>query len=78
MPLGPKHNQEALNEPPLLSFPDPDLPNKVISDASITGCGAILSQEDRPVAYVTELVREKVDKHGHRRNVGVGVRLQIS
>lgn len=40
-----------LAEPPLLRYADPELPFEVISDASITGCGAVLVQEDRPVAY---------------------------
>ena len=40
-----------LSEPPVLAYHNPDLPFEIISDASITGCGAILVQEDRPVAY---------------------------
>ncbi len=40
-----------LVSPPLLAYPDPDLPYELISDASITGCGAVLVQEGRPVAY---------------------------
>jgi hypothetical protein len=43
--------KRKLVTPPLLSYPDPDLPYEVISDASISGCGAVLVQENRPVAY---------------------------
>lgn len=41
----------ALVNPPTLAYPDPDLPYELISDASITGCGAILVQNGHPVAY---------------------------
>lgn len=40
-----------LAEPPLLRYADPELPYELISDASITGCGAVLVQEGRPVAF---------------------------
>lgn len=43
--------KRLLSEPPVLAYPNPELPYEIISDASITGCGAILIQEDRPVAY---------------------------
>jgi hypothetical protein len=43
--------KQKLISPPLLSYPDPELPYEVISDASISGCGAVLVQENRPVAY---------------------------
>lgn len=43
--------KKLLSEPPVLAYPNPDLPYEIISDASITGCGAILVQEGRPVAY---------------------------
>jgi len=43
--------KKLLIEPPVLAYPNPDLPYEIISDASITGCGAILVQEGRPVAY---------------------------
>jgi transposase InsO family protein len=43
--------KRLLSEPPVLAYPNPELPYEIISDASITGCGAILVQEDRPVAY---------------------------
>ena len=39
--------KEALASPPVLAYPNPDL----VSDASLTGCGAVLTQEGRPVAY---------------------------
>jgi hypothetical protein len=43
--------KKLLCEAPVLAYPNPDLPYEIISDASITGCGAILVQEGRPIAY---------------------------
>jgi hypothetical protein len=43
--------KKRLREPPCLAYPDPDLPYELISDASMTGCGAVLTQAGRPVAY---------------------------
>ena len=43
--------KEALMHPPVLAHPDPDLPYTLITDASMMGCGAVLTQEGRPVAY---------------------------
>lgn len=43
--------KQLLSNPPILRYPDPAKPYTVISDASITGCGAILLQEDHPIAY---------------------------
>ena len=43
--------KKLLVSPPLLAYPNPGLPYELISDASITGCGAVLVQEGRPVAY---------------------------
>ena len=40
-----------MSHPPCLAIPDPELPYELISDASMTGCGAILVQNNRPVAY---------------------------
>ena len=34
-----------------LAIPDPSQPYELISDASITGCGAVLVQNNRPVAF---------------------------
>jgi hypothetical protein len=43
--------KQALVQPPVLAYPDPTKPYELISDASVMGCGAILVQEGRPVAY---------------------------
>jgi RNase H-like domain found in reverse transcriptase/Reverse transcriptase (RNA-dependent DNA polymerase)/Integrase zinc binding domain/Chromo (CHRromatin Organisation MOdifier) domain/Retroviral aspartyl protease/Integrase core domain len=43
--------KRRLANPPVLAYPDPDREYVLISDASMTGCGAILTQERRPVAY---------------------------
>lgn len=43
--------KQLLASPPLLAYPNPDLPYELISDASVAGCGAVLVQEGRPVAY---------------------------
>lgn len=43
--------KQALASPEVLAYPDPNKPYTLISDASIHGCGAVLIQEDRPVAY---------------------------
>ena len=43
--------KKMLTSAPILRYPDPDKPYLVISDASVTGCGAILIQDEHPVAY---------------------------
>ena len=43
--------KQLLVSPPILAFPNPDLPYELISDASLLGCGALLTQENRPIAY---------------------------
>ena len=43
--------KEALASPPVLAYPNPDLSYELVSDASLTGCGAVFTQEGRPVAY---------------------------
>jgi ribonuclease HI len=43
--------KQALSNPPVLAYPDPDLPYELISDASLTGCGAVLTQNGNPIAY---------------------------
>ena len=43
--------KNLMTTPPVLAYPNPDLPYELISDASRTGCGAVLVQESRPIAY---------------------------
>lgn len=43
--------KQQLMSPPVLAYPNPELPYELISDASLTGCGAVLVQEGRPIAY---------------------------
>ena len=43
--------KKRLREPPCLAYADPDVHYELISDASMTGCGAVLTQAGRPVAY---------------------------
>ena len=43
--------KQLLVSPPILAYPNPELPYELISDASLTGCGAVLTQENKPIAY---------------------------
>ncbi|GAX85886.1 hypothetical protein CEUSTIGMA_g13302.t1 [Chlamydomonas eustigma] len=43
--------KQALLNPHVLANPDHDLPYELISDASLTGCGAVLTQNGNPIAY---------------------------
>lgn len=43
----------ALTHAPVLKLPELDKPFMVISDASVHGTGAVLLQEDRPIAYTS-------------------------
>jgi transposase InsO family protein len=43
----------ALTSPPVLAVPDPNRPYTVMSDASDLGCGAVLLQDGRVVAFTS-------------------------
>jgi hypothetical protein len=43
--------KQLLASPPVLAYPNPEIPYELISDASVTGCGAVLVQDGKPVAY---------------------------
>ncbi|GAX76489.1 hypothetical protein CEUSTIGMA_g3934.t1 [Chlamydomonas eustigma] len=43
--------KQALSNPPVLAYPNPDLPYELITDASLTRCGAVLTQNGNPIAY---------------------------
>lgn len=43
--------KQLLISPPILAYPDPEKPYELISDASLLGCGAVLTQEGKAIAY---------------------------
>jgi Reverse transcriptase (RNA-dependent DNA polymerase)/RNase H-like domain found in reverse transcriptase len=45
--------KHALTHAPVLQLPDQAKPYTIWSDASITGCGAVLFQDEHPVAYMS-------------------------
>ena len=49
----PKIERHAVHTAPVLTLPNPSLQYTVISDASLVGTGAVLLQEDRPIAYTS-------------------------
>ena len=46
-----KATPDEWNLHPVLAYPDPEQPYELISDASMAGCGAVLVQDGRPIAY---------------------------
>lgn len=61
-----RHFKRALTEAPVLALPDVEKPFDVICDASGFGCGAILKQNDRAVAYYSYRMNK------HERNYSAG------
>lgn len=50
--------KEKLSETPVLTFPNLDKLFQVDSDVSDVGIGAVLSQEDRLIAYFSEKLND--------------------
>ena len=46
-----EHLNYCLSHAPVLALLEPELPYKVVVDASVFGCGAVLLQKQRPVAF---------------------------
>ncbi|CAN1845235.1 Transposon Tf2-9 polyprotein [Linum perenne] len=51
--------QQAMTEAPVLALPNFPLPFTLETDASGTGIGAVLSQQGRPIAYISQAVSKK-------------------
>jgi len=50
--------KEAVSSTPVLRFFDPGIPAMIQTDASSTGIGAVLLQNDQPVAYVSRALTD--------------------
>jgi hypothetical protein len=65
--------KDLMVHPGTLAYPDPEKPYILIYDASITGCGAVLVQEDRPVAYFSAKYSSAVTNYttGEQEMLGI-------
>ena len=56
--------KEIITKEPILAYYDPQLPIRIIADASKTGLGAVLEQKDteewKPVGYASRAMREPI------------------
>ena len=62
-----EHLKYCLSHAPVLALPDPELSYEVVVDASPFGCGAMLLQKQRPVAFhsvTTDCVQVDVREDG--------------
>ena len=55
--------KKRVTEQPILALPDFQKPFQVRSDASGEAIGAVLNQEDKPIAYFSEKLNEDKNKY---------------